>query len=102
MPGREAYARSHEPENRLIRQVVRTTAGKILRSEDLTAGEKEMAVGILRGNPEFGNPHAVRCGWCHESRTLFRDENDGPFELTSRGWLCVTCDVRAASQEIKF
>lgn len=86
----------------MIRQVVRTTAAKILRSEDLTAGEKEMAAGILRGNPEFGNPHAVRCGWCHESRTLFRDESDGPFETTSRGWRCVTCDVGAASQEIKF
>jgi hypothetical protein len=98
----QAYARRHAPENIVIRQVVRTTAGKVLRSEELNAGEKEVAAGILRGNPEFGNPHAVRCGWCHESRTLFRDENDGPFEVTSRGWLCVTCDVRAASQEIKF
>ncbi len=89
-------------ENLMIRQVVRTTAGKVLRSEELNAGEKELAAGILRGNPEFGNPHAVRCGWCHESRTLFRDENDGPFEVTSRGWLCVTCGVGAASQEIKF
>ena len=86
----------------MIRQVVRTTAGKILRSEELSPGEKEMASGILRGNPEFGNPHAVRCDWCHESRTLFRDESDSPFLLTPRGWLCETCDVRAASQEIRF
>ncbi|HEY0372404.1 MAG TPA: hypothetical protein VGD79_10405 [Thermoanaerobaculia bacterium] len=86
----------------MIRQVVRTTAGKILRSDDLIDGEREIAIGILHGNPEFGNPHAVRCGWCHESRTLFRDENEPPFKLTARGWLCVTCDVSAASQEIQF
>lgn len=86
----------------MIRQVVRTTAGKVLRSDDLAIGEREVAAGILRGNPEFGNPFAVRCDWCHESRTLFRDENDAPFKLTARGWNCETCDVRAASQEIKF
>jgi len=84
------------------RQEVRKTAGKVLRSDDLNVGEKEAAAGILRDNPEFGNPHGVRCDWCHETRTLFRDENDGPFKLTAHGWLCEPCNVRAASQEIKF
>jgi len=78
------------------------TAGRILRSDDLIADEKEVAAEILRANPDFGNPHAVRCDWCHETRTLFRDENDGPFKLTERGWLCEPCDIRAASQEIRF
>jgi len=85
-----------------MRQAVRTTAEKLLRSDTLVAGEKDAAVRILLDNPQFGNPHAVRCDWCHESRTLFRDENGGPFKLTPRGWLCEACDVRAASQEIKF
>jgi hypothetical protein len=84
------------------RQKVRTTAGKVLRSDDLIAGEKEAAAGLLLANPEFGYPHVVRCNWCRETRTLFRDENDGPFTLTAHGWLCTPCDVRAASQEIKF
>jgi hypothetical protein len=44
----------------------------------------------------------VLCDWCHETRTLFRDEGDGPFELTARGWHCKPCDVRAVSQEVKF
>jgi hypothetical protein len=78
------------------------TAGKLLRSDDLIAGEKEAAADILRANPEFGNPHVVRCGWCGESRTLFRDENEAPFKLTTHGWLCEVCDVRAASQEVRF
>lgn len=86
----------------MIRQVIRSAAGKILRSEELGPGEKEMAIGILRGNPEFGNPHAVRCVWCHESRTLFRDEDEAPFVRTQRGWLCSTCDANAASQEIRL
>jgi DNA gyrase inhibitor GyrI len=86
----------------VIRQVVRRVAAKILRSDDLDPGEKEIAAGILRANPAFGNPHAVRCDWCHESRTLFRDENEVPFELADGGWRCVTCDERAACQEIKF
>lgn len=86
----------------MSRQVVRTTAGKILRSDDLIADEKEVAVGILQANPHFGNPHVVRCDWCRETRTLFRDESEPPFKLTSHGWLCETCNVRAASQEIKF
>lgn len=84
------------------RSTVRTTAGKVLRSDDLIAGEKEVAVGLLRANPEFGYPHVVRCNWCRETRTLFRDENDGPFTLTAHGWLCTSCDVRAATQEIRF
>jgi len=84
------------------RHAVRMTAGKVLRSDDLIADEKEVAAGILRANPEFGYPHVVRCDWCHETRTLFRDENDGPFKLTDHGWRCEPCNVRAASQEIKF
>jgi hypothetical protein len=86
----------------LSRQIVRTTAGKMLRSDDLVADEKSVATAILRANPEFGNPHVVRCPWCHETRTLFRDEDDGPFKLTAHGWLCESCDVRAFSQEVKF
>lgn len=78
------------------------TAGKVLRSDDLNAGEKETAATILRENPHFGNPHVVRCDWCRETRTLFRDESDGPFKLTAHGWRCETCNVQAASQEIKI
>ena len=86
----------------MTRQVVRLTAGKVLRSEDLITDEKEVAAAILRANPEFGNPHVVRCGWCGETRTLFCDENDGPFTRTRHGWSCDNCNVRAASQEVKF
>ncbi len=86
----------------MTRLAVRTTAGKLLRSEDLIDGERDIAVAILRANPEFGNPHVVRCPWCHETRTLFRDENEAPFRLTAHGWLCEACDVRAASQEVRF
>lgn len=86
----------------MTRQVVRMTAGKVLRSEELLANEKETAAAILVANPEFGNPHVVRCGWCGETRTLFRDEDNAPFQHTPQGWLCKTCDVRAASQEVKF
>ena len=86
-----------------MRQIVRATAGKILRSDDLIGDEKEVAAGILRANPEFGFPHAVRCSWCRETRTLFADESDGPFHATlPRGWRCEPCDVRAISQEIRF
>jgi len=85
-----------------MRQTVRTTAGKVLRSEDLIAGEKEAAAGILRANPELGNPHVVRCGWCRETRTLFRDESDGPFLLSGRGWRCEPCSMAATSQEVRF
>ncbi|HEV7571699.1 MAG TPA: hypothetical protein VGQ21_09390 [Thermoanaerobaculia bacterium] len=86
----------------MSRQAVRTTAGKVLRSDDLIADEKEVAAGFLKANPTFGNPHVVRCDWCRETRTLFRDENEGPFKLTSHGWLCEPCNVRASSQEVKF
>ena len=84
------------------RQAVRTTAVKVLRSDDLIGNEKDVAAGLLRANPGFGNPHVVRCNWCRETRTLFRDENEGPFKLTSHGWLCEPCNVRAASQEVRF
>jgi hypothetical protein len=87
---------------RVTRQIVRTTAGKVLRSDDMTTGERQAAADILRANPQFGNPHVVRCDWCRETRTLFRDENDGPFRLTDRGWRCEPCDVRAASQEVRL
>ena len=93
------------PPGGTTRQVVRLTAGKVLRSEDLNLGEREAAAGILRANPELGNPHIVRCDWCHETRMLFRDENDAPFTrttVTTQGWLCQSCDVRAASQEVSF
>ena len=85
-----------------MKQIVRMTAGKVLRSEDLIGDEKEVAAGILRANPSFGNPHVVRCDWCHETRMLFRDESDGPFKPTAHGWRCETCNVRAASQEVRF
>ena len=85
-----------------MRQAIRTTAGKLNRSEELVGNEKETAAAILKANPSIGNPHVVRCGWCHETRTLFRDENDGPFKLTTHGWLCETCNMRAASQEVRF
>ena len=84
------------------RQTVRTTAGKILRSDDLVDGEKEVAAGMLRENPELGNPHVVRCDWCRATRTLFLDEDDGPFKRKDRGWVCEPCNARAASQEIRF
>jgi hypothetical protein len=86
----------------MMRQTVRMTAGRVLRSDDLIPGEKEAAVRILLANPDFGNPHVVRCDWCHETRTLFRDENEAPFARTAHGWLCQTCGVRAASQEVRF
>jgi len=85
-----------------VRQAIRTTAGKLNRSEELVGDEKETAAAILKANPTIGNPHVVRCGWCHETRTLFRDENDAPFKLTTHGWLCETCNMRAASQEVRF
>lgn len=84
------------------RQVVRTTAGKVLRSDELIGNEKEIAANILRAHPMLGNPYVVRCNWCHQTRTLFRDENEEPFKLTAHGWLCRPCDVNASSQEIKL
>lgn len=86
----------------MTRQVVRLTAGRVNRSEDLVDGEKEAAAAILRANPAFGNPHVVRCGWCGETRTLFRDESEGPFKVSPHGWRCEACNVRAGSQEVKF
>ncbi|HEX2062565.1 MAG TPA: hypothetical protein VHK90_17630 [Thermoanaerobaculia bacterium] len=85
-----------------MRQTVRTTAGKVLRGEELSKGEKEAAASILRANPTLGNPHVVRCDWCRETRTLFRNENDGPFRLTAHGWRCEPCGTAAASQEVRF
>ena len=84
------------------RQSVRIAAGKVLRSDFLSPEEKESAVRILGAHPFLGNPHAVRCNWCNESRTLFFDESDGPFQRAGHGWLCQPCDVHASSQEIKF
>ena len=84
------------------RNAVRSTALKVLRSDDLIAGEKEAAVAILRASPEIGNPYAVRCDWCHETKTLFRDEDDRPFKISGRGWVCELCEMPAACQEIRF
>ena len=86
----------------MTRQIVRETAGRVLRSDDLIAGERETAAGFLQANPSLGNPHVVRCDWCYETRTLFRDESESPFKLTDHGWLCEACNVRAASQEVKL
>ena len=85
-----------------MRETVRATAGKVLRSEDLIGDEKAAAAAILQANPDYGNPHVVRCGWCHETRTLFRDEDEKPFKHLAHGWLCEPCDLRAVSQEVKF
>ena len=84
------------------REVVRTTSLRVLHGDDLKEGEKAIAARIVGATPALGNPHAVRCGWCKETRTLFRDENEGPFKLTRHGWRCETCDANASNQEIKF
>ena len=84
------------------RDLVRATAGKVLRSDDLIAGEKETAAAILRANPEFGNPHVVRCQWCSKTRTLFRDEGGAPFKRTKHGWFCEECSLPASSQEVRL
>ena len=81
---------------------IRATAGRINRSDDLAAGEKEAVAEFLRNNPSVGNPHIVRCDWCHETTVLFRDEDLGSFTRTARGWRCKTCDSHAASQEVRF
>jgi predicted RNA-binding Zn-ribbon protein involved in translation (DUF1610 family) len=86
----------------MSRQTVRVTAGRVTRSDTLIAGEKEEAAAFLRANPTCGNPHVVRCDWCRETRTLFRDEDEAPFKRFERGWLCEPCDSRAASQEVRF
>jgi len=85
-----------------IRQAVRTTAGQVLCSDELSKDETEAAAGTLCANPAPGNLHVVRCGSCRDTRTLFRDENDGPFRLTALGWRCETCSTAAASQEVRF
>jgi hypothetical protein len=84
------------------RQIIRDTAGKVFRSDELAANEKETAAELLRSNPTFGNPHMVRCNWCHETTMLFRDEDQGAFKRTARGWRCTKCDEHAASQEVRF
>ena len=84
------------------RQVVRDTAEKVLRSDDMIGDEKQVAAAILLAHPLVGYPFAVRCDWCHEKRTLFRDESEPPFVLTGNGWVCETCEMNAASQEIRF
>lgn len=84
------------------REIVRTTAGKVLRSDDLVAGERDAAASLLRANPTFGNPHVVRCNWCRETRTLFLDENEPPFQRVEHGWRCAACEETASSQEIRF
>ena len=96
------YAHSEAEGADATRNSVRLTARKVLLSDDLVAGEKDAAIAILRASPEIGNPYAVRCDWCHETRTLFRDENDSPFKLSGRGWICEPCEMPASCQEIRF
>jgi len=84
------------------RQTIRETAGRMNRSEDLAPNEKESAAEFLRANPTLGNPHMVRCDWCHQATVLFRDEDKGTFSRTHRGWRCTTCNDHAASQEVRF
>lgn len=84
------------------RQIIRETAGRVLRSEGLAASERENAAEFLRANPTLGNPHMVRCDWCHETTMLFRDEDLGGFTRTLRGWRCTACDEHARSQEVRF
>ena len=84
-----------------IRESLRQTAGKILRSDDLIDNEKARGAALLREN-DCGNPHAVRCEWCKATGMLFRDEDGGEFKRAGRGWQCAKCDEPAASQEVKF
>jgi hypothetical protein len=84
------------------RTTVRDTAGRMFRSEDLAGSERENAAEFLRANPALGNPHMVRCPWCHETTMLFRDEDIGAFTRSGRGWRCTKCNEHAASQEVKF
>jgi len=84
------------------RQVVRDTAGRMFRSEDLDPNERETSAALLRENPAIGLPHMVRCNWCHQMKVLFRDEDLGVFERTRRGWRCKKCDEHASSQEVRF
>jgi hypothetical protein len=82
--------------------MIRDTAGRVFRSDDLATNEKQAAADYLRANPTVGNPHMVRCNWCHETTMLFRDEDQGAFTRTRHGWLCTKCDEHAASQEVRF
>ena len=84
------------------RQMVRDTAGRMLRSDDLAVNEKKDASDYLRANPALGNPHMVRCSWCHQSTMLFRDEDKDAFIRTPRGWRCAKCNEHASSQEVRF
>ena len=84
------------------RQMVRDTAGRVFRSDDLAVNEKKDAMEYLRANPALGNPHMVRCSWCHQTRVLFRDEDNETFTRTARGWLCSKCQEHAASQEVRL
>jgi hypothetical protein len=86
----------------MSREIIRSTAGKVFRSDDLAENEKETASELLRANPGFGNPHMVRCNWCHVTTMLFRDEDHGTFKRAGRGWRCEKCDEHAASQEVRF
>jgi formylmethanofuran dehydrogenase subunit E len=86
----------------MSREIIRATAGRLLRSDPLAVNEKEIASELLRNNPAFGNPHMVRCEWCHETTMLFRDEDRVPFKRTLRGWRCEACGEHAASQEVRF
>ena len=95
-----AAARASAAATRACERGVRTIYKKI--DSTLRGNVGAEAAAILRANPEFGNPHVVRCGWCGEIRTLFRDEDEAPFQRTTHGWLCENCNVRAASQEVKF
>lgn len=75
----------------------------MFRSDDLSGAEKEDAAAFLRANPTLGNPHMVRCPWCHATTMLFRDETDDvTFSQSGRGWRCLKCDEHAASQEVRF
>jgi len=66
------------------RDTVRSTARKVLRSDDLIAGEKDAAIAILRASPQIGSPYAVRCDWCRETRTLFNELWGQVFSRLSR------------------
>lgn len=84
------------------REIIRLTAGKMLRSDELEENEKAIARALLRANVEFGNPHIVRCTWCQKMKMLFQDEDDADFKRLGRGWRCDTCREPATSQEVKF
>ena len=88
--------------NRMEREIIRVTAGKMLRSDDLDENEKATAVALLRANIGFGSPHVVRCPWCQKMKILFVDEDDATFKRLRHGWRCASCNEPASSQEVKF